>query len=455
MEESAKRVPPRRTVDIESLDGEARGVGRLVDAEGVSGKVIFVEGALPGERVEFSSYRKKASFEQATTTAILKESAMRVVPRCRFFGTCGGCSMQHLDTRAQVAVKQRVLEDDLQHLGKVTASNILRPIHGPSWGYRFRARLSVRYVPRKGGVLIGFHERRSSFVADMSSCEVLPPAVSALLVPLRALVASLSIRDRLPQIELAVGAEITALVLRVMDPPTAIDEQRLRDFADQHHIQFWLQPKGPDTAYPFHPADVELDYSLPQFNVRMPFRPTDFTQVNHAVNRVLISRALGLLAPRADERVLDLFCGLGNFTLPLARHAREVVGIEGSASLIARAIGNAQLNGLAHRTRFECRNLFEMTADDWRALQRFDRLLIDPPREGAAAVVHSLAELAEAGEQALLPARIVYVSCNPATLARDAGVLVHSAGYRLSGAGVVNMFPQTSHVESIAVFERI
>jgi len=361
--------------------------------------------------------------------------------------------MQHLDVRAQIAVKQRVLEDNLAHLAKLRAETIFRPIHGPSWGYRYRARLTVRNVVKKGGVLVGFHERKSSYVADMTSCEVLPPHVSDLLVPLRRMVEGLSIRDRMPQIELAVGATVTALVLRVLEPINAADEQLLREFANAHNVQFWLQPKGPDSVVPFYPLHAQLDYTLPEFGIRMPFLPTDFTQVNHQINRVLVGRALRLLAPARNDRVLDLFCGIGNFTLPLARLAREVVGIEGSETLTARALANAKENGVDGHTSFASRNLFEVSADDMRALGHFDKFLVDPPREGALAVSKALADIAQSGEGPL-PRRIVYVSCNPATLARDAGLLVHEAGYRLKGAGVVNMFPHTSHVESIALFER-
>ena len=451
---ASSSAPHRAPIlEIESLDMEARGVGRLVDEDGQPGKVIFVEGALPGERVTYSSFRKKPSYEQAQVVDVLRESALRTTPQCRFFGTCGGCSMQHLDVRAQVAIKQRVLEDNLWHLAKLRPETVFRPIHGPSWGYRYRARLTVRHVAKKGGVLVGFHERKSSYVADMTSCEVLPPHVSAMLVPLRRLVESLSIRDRLPQIELAVGSSVTALVLRILEPLSVEDEARLRVFADEHGVQFWVQSKGPDTAVPFYPLDVALDYTLPEFGIRMPFKPTDFTQVNHAINRVLVGRAVRMLAPRRADRVLDLFCGLGNFTLPLARLAREVVGIEGSEALTARALANAKENGVDGHTSFACRNLFEITADDMRALGAFDKFLVDPPREGALAVAKALADIAQSGDGPL-PARIVYVSCNPATLARDAGLLVHEAGYRLKGAGVVNMFPHTSHVESIALFER-
>jgi len=440
-------------IEIKSLDMEAQGVGRATAEDGSEGKVIFVEGALPGERVLYASFRKKAAFEQALLIKILRESVMRTRPKCPYFSKCGGCSMQHLDVRAQIAVKQRVLEDNLQHIGKLHAETIYRPIHGPSWGYRYRARLAVRLIAGKGGALVGFHEKKSSFVADMETCDVLHPNVSALLMPLRLLVRDLSIRDRVPQIEVAVGAEITALVLRILEPLTPEDEALLRTFADAHGVQFWLQPKGPETAYPFYPLGQELAYTLPEFGIRMPFKPTDFTQVNHQINRVLVSRALRLLAAQRTDRVLDLFCGIGNFTLPLARVAREVVGIEGSAGLTERALENARTNGVHEHTSFACRNLFEITADDFRALGPFDKILIDPPRDGALAVSKALGEIAQSGE-GVLPKRIVYVSCNPATLARDAGVLVRDAGYRMKGAGVVNMFPHTSHVESIALFER-
>jgi 23S rRNA (uracil1939-C5)-methyltransferase len=450
-------------IEILSLDMEARGVGRLVNEDGSPGKVVFVEGALPGERVRYATYRRKSKFEQATLVEVLRTSSMRVKPPCPVFDTCGGCSMQHLDMRAQIAVKQRVLEDNLVHLARLRPDMMFRPIHGPSGGYRFRARLSVRHVSTQSGVLVGFHERKSSHVVDMTSCEVLPAHVSAMLGPLREMIGAMSIRERLPQIELAIGqgangTRVTALVLRILDPVNADDEALLRAFADRHHVQFWLQSKGPDTAFPFYPvepgSDGGLAYLLPEYNVRMPFRPTDFTQVNHQINRVLVHRALQLLAPERGDRVLDLFCGIGNFTLPLARIAREVMGIEGSEALTRRALENARTNGIEDRTSFASRNLFELTADDLAALGAFDKYLIDPPRDGAHAVAKALAQLHERGDGVLLPKRIVYVSCNPSTLARDAGVLVQEAGYQLRGAGVVNMFPHTSHVESIALFER-
>ena len=433
---------PTAPLYIESLDHEGRGVAHL------DGKAIFVEGALPGELVIHSSYRKKPAYEQAQVTQIVKASPNRVLPRCRWFGVCGGCSHQHLHESAQVAAKQRVLEDCFDHIGKVTPETMLSPIHGPAWGYRTRARLSVRNVIKKGGVLVGFHEKRSSYVADMTSCEVLPPQVSALLPLFRAFVADLSIRDRLPQIELAQGDNVTVLVLRILEPLSAEDETKVRDFADRHGVQFWLQPKGPDTAYPFHPLDApELSYSLPEFDLVMPFRPTEFTQVNHGINRMLVRRAMRMLDAQPGEHIADFFCGLGNFTLPIARSGAQVLGIEGSQGLVERAIENSMRNGLSDNTEFRVADLFQMTPESYAALGAFDKLLIDPPRDGAIEVVKSLPETGG-------PRRIVYVSCNPATLARDAAVLVHQKGYALKAAGVANMFPHTAHVESIALFER-
>jgi len=439
-------------IDIESLDMEARGVGHLQNEDGTQGKVIFVEGALPGERVSFESFRRKPKWEAATMTALHRESALRTRPKCVYFGHCGGCAMQHVEPSAQVAIKQRVLEDNFKHIGKVAPQTMMPPVHGPTWGYRYRARLSVRFVRKKGAVLVGFHERKSSFVADMKTCEILPPHVSAMLVPLRELVASLSIMEQMPQIELAVGHEVTALVLRILAPLTADDEAKLRAFADEWNIQWWLQPKGPDTVYCFYPTDRELYYALPEFGIRMPFKPTDFTQVNHQINRVLVSKALRLLDVQPQDRVADLFCGLGNFTLPLATQAREVVGIEGSTALTDRALANARANGVDGKTSFHCRNLFEAKTEDFVALGKFDRMLIDPPREGAMEVCLAIAGLNDVQPE-LKPGRIVYVSCNPSTLARDAAVLVTQAGYVMRQAGVVNMFPHTAHVESIAVFD--
>lgn len=430
-------------LDIESLDLEARGVAHR------EGKVVFVEGALPGERVEASVVRRKPSYEKARTQRVLRASSQRVEPRCPHFGVCGGCAMQHLHPQAQVAVKQRVLEDAFGHIGKLKPATILPPMHGPTWGYRYRGRLSVRLVPRKGGVLVGFRERHSSYVADMTECHVMPKHVSDILVPLRRMVESLSMPNRIPQIEVAVGDRTTALVLRHMEPLNDNDLSILRAFAQTWKISWWLQPKGPDSVHLLDPADEGLlAYTLPDFGLRMQYRPTDFTQVNPYINRSLVARALNLLEVAPEHRVADLFCGLGNFTLPLATLAREVVGIEGSSALTDRALQAAAAHGLQGKTRFATLNLFEVDVAWLRELGYFHRLLIDPPREGAEAVARALATLADDER----PGRIVYVSCNPATLARDAAIMKHKGGYILEAAGVVNMFPHTGHVESIAVF---
>ena len=429
------------SVLIESLDHEGRGVAHD------EGKAIFINGALPGERVEYTVFRNKPSFAFAHLSQLLRESSSRVTPRCPHFGVCGGCSLQHMDAAAQVAAKQRILEDNLRHIGGIRPEQIMSPIHGPSWGYRYRARMSVRLVVKKGGVLVGFHEKKSGFIADMHHCEVLPPHIARLIDPLRALIGGLSQPDRLPQIEFSLGEDVDVLVLRVLDRLTPADEDQLRRFADTYAIQWWLQTKGPDTALPFYPLDSPaLSYRLPEFDIEMPFKPTEFTQVNPYVNRILVRRAMALLDPQPGDRIADLFCGLGNFTLPMARRGAQVVGFEGSAALVARATANSAHNKLSDLTEFKALNLFEVTEQDVAAWGHFDKLLIDPPRDGAAELVKALS-----GE---LPMRIVYVSCNPATLARDAKELVTQKGYRMASVGIANMFPHTTHVESIALFER-
>ncbi len=468
----AADLPPG-WLEVTSMDMDAQGVARRPD-----GKVVFIDGALPFEWVSANTHRKKNNWEQASLTAIHRESPQRVRPGCPHFGlhagACGGCKMQHLHVGAQVAVKQRVLEDNLWHLGKVKAEMVLRPIEGPAWGYRYRARLAVRHVAKKGKVLVGFHERKSRYIADMEVCPVLPPHVSALLMPLRELIASLDARDTCPQIELACGDDVTALVLRHLEQLSDADLDRLRAFAGAHGVQWWLQPKGPDTVRLLDEGGPQLAYALPDFGITMPFKPTDFTQVNPHINRVLVTRALRLLDAGRDDRVIDWFCGLGNFTLPIATQAREVVGIEGSEALVARSRENYRKNqegrpqgqALAPTT-FVARNLFEMTPEMLIADGVAGKWLVDPPREGAFALAKALADIHQArigaedapplpasAEGWTPPQRIVYVSCNPATLARDAGLLVHQAGYRCVAAGVVNMFPHTAHVESMAVFER-
>ena len=392
----------------------------------------------------------------------------RVAPRCPHFGVCGGCTLQHADPALQVAAKQRALEDALARIGRVRPETLLPPIAGPAWGYRYRARLSVRDVPKKGGVLIGFHERKSSYVADMRECHVLPPKISALLPALRTLVESLSIRTRLPQIELAVGERLRPQASRGARPPRptrsstrsccasssrcrVTDEAKLVAFADAHGVEFWLQPGGPDTVAPFYPPGATLAYTLPEFDVALPFAPTDFTQVNAAINRVLVRRAVQLLDPRPGERVADFFCGLGNFTLPIARRGAHVDRRRGQQGARRACAGE-------RRTQRACgpddvrraRTCSRRRRRFVEALGPLDRALIDPPREGAIELVKALPHATMRARFA----RIVYVSCNPATLARDAAVLVHERGYRLAAAGVVNMFPHTAHVESMAVFER-
>ncbi|WP_424316877.1 23S rRNA (uracil(1939)-C(5))-methyltransferase RlmD [Castellaniella sp.] len=432
------------TLDIESLDLEGQGIAHH------EGKVVFTEGALPGERVLARVKRRKPSFDKAKVERVLRPSSQRTQPPCPHFGVCGGCAMQHLEPAAQMAVKQRSLEDALEHIGKVKPLQILPALQGPTFGYRHRARLSVRLVQKKGGMLVGFRERGSSYVADMQTCLVLPPHVSALLMPLRELIGGLSRPDRMPQIEVAVGDESTVFCLRHLEPLTPDDLDRLRAFGVRHRIDWWLQPKGPETAHPLDPARADvLAYALPAYGLRMHYRPADFTQVNPYINQALIARSLTLLDVQPGDRVADLFCGLGNFSLPLATQGRAVVGIEGSATLVARAREDAARQGLADKAEFAELNLFEVDTDWLRGLGHFDRMLIDPPREGALAVAQALAALAPDER----PRRIVYVSCNPATLARDAGMLCHVGGWTLKAAGAVNMFPHTGHVESIAVFE--
>ena len=438
---STPKYPPR-IAQVESLDFEGHGVAHI------DGKTIFIDGALPFETVEYSTYRKKPNFENAQAMAILKESFVRATPRCPHFGVCGGCSMQHMEFTAQVAAKQRVLEENLKRIGNVETETLLPALYGPAWNYRHRARLSARHVAKKGTVLVGFHEKRSSFICDMTECHILPERISKQLPALRELVMQLSIRERMPQIELAAGDHVDVLVFRNMDAITPADETLFRDYADKWNVQIWLQPKGPDTAHPLYPLDApQLSYSLPEFGITMPYKPTEFTQVNPQINRVMVERALKLLDPQPSERIADMFCGLGNFTLPIARSGATVLGMEGSQQLVARALENAQKNGLDRHTEFAVANLFEMT-EDWLArLGPFDRMLIDPPRDGAMELVKSIPEVGG-------PKRIVYVSCNPATLARDANVLVNVKGYKLKAAGVMNMFPHTAHVESMAWFEK-
>lgn len=441
---------------IESLDHVGQGIARE------DGKTIFVEGGLPGERVSWLSYRRKPNFEMARVTEIHKAASARVEPRCPHFGVCGGCSLQHADPNLQIATKQRVLEDNLQHIGHVRPGAVYAPISGPTWHYRFRARVSVRLVPKKGGVLVGFHERRSSYIADMTSCSILPKPMSDMLVPLRHLIEGMSQPDRMPQIEMAVGEHPAdsdpktldiVLVLRHLEPLTEDDQVRLSVFGQQYGVRWFLQPGGPATVHPLDPNDAPLlSYQLPNFGLTLHFAPTEFTQVNPAINHALVTKAMRLLAAQPGERVADMFCGLGNFTLPIARSGAQVVGVEGSEALVKRAAENAEHNGLGHLTSYFAANLFLDCQPVLERMGKLDRMLIDPPREGATELVKALPDAEQPRGDA--PHTIVYVSCNPATLARDAGILVNVKGYVLEGAGIANMFPHTAHVESIALFRR-
>lgn len=431
-----------KPASIESLDQEGRGVAH------VAGKAIFIDGALPGEQVLYQSERVKSTYEVAKTIEVLKASNQRVTPVCPHFGLCGGCKLQHFDFSSQVAAKQRMLEDNFKHIGKVTPVNILPPLYGPTWGYRHKARLSVRHVYKKERVLVGFNEKGTRYVADMDSCEVLVPAVSALIKPLQDMIIQLHLPESIAQIEVAVGeGDVVVLIFRIMEALSQDDEAILKAFADTHRVQIWTQTKGPDTIKPFYPLDgPQLQYSLPEFDLTYPFKPNEFTQVNPQINQVMIRRAMQLLKPTAGERIADFFCGIGNFSLPIARSGASVVGLEGLQNLVERAHESAALNAIKN-VEFGVADLFKVTSESLAELGQFDKWLVDPPRDGAYELVQAITE-----ETA--PSVIVYVSCNPATLARDAGVLVNEKGYSLSAAGVINMFPHTAHVESIALLQK-
>ncbi|HKJ70721.1 MAG TPA: 23S rRNA (uracil(1939)-C(5))-methyltransferase RlmD [Gammaproteobacteria bacterium] len=424
---------------IEDLDHDGRGVGRVAD------KVVFVDGALPVERVRFRYTKGGRRYDQAVTEAVLEASPNRVEPACPVFGVCGGCSLQHLDGEAQVAAKERLLRDNLERVGGLAPEAWLAPIDGPHWGYRAKARLSIRRV-RSKGVLVGFREQASSFVTQMNACPVLEPRLEALIEPLKGLVAGMSRPDRVPQAELTATEGDAVAVIRHLTALTDADRERLADFQQAHGAVLETQAGGPETAVPLDPErPAELFYRLPDFGLTLRFGSTDFIQVNAAVNRQLVSRALAQLDPRPGERVLDLFCGIGNFALPIAGAGAEVLGLEGEGALVERARANAESNGLAAGTEFRSADLDAVPLGEVPGVAGSDKVLLDPPRSGAVEAVKQLAE----GPR---PGRIVYVSCNPATLARDAGILAH-AGYRLAAAGIANMFPHTAHVESIARFE--
>ncbi len=438
-----KRKPlPTEPVEAEitSLSHDARGVTH------VDGKAVFIPGALPGERIMFRFTRRARRHDEGVVTEVLRAAAERVVPRCAHFGVCGGCALQHMGPDAQVRMKQDLLRETLIRIGRVEPERWLAPLRSEPWGYRRKARLGVRWVAKKGRVLVGFRERGSSFIADLSLCHVLRPEVGERLLALAALVESLSIRERLPQIEVAQGDGPTVLVFRVLDPPSAEDEAKLLAFASETGLHVYVQPGGNESIVPLPGQETELSYRLPAQGLELGFEPYDFTQVNLELNRRMIDQALTLLEPESGERVLDLFCGLGNFTLPIARRAGSVVGVEGDGGLVARGRHNAERNGIAN-VGFQVADLYgePTAAAPWHS-QRFDRALLDPPRSGAREVLDPLV--------ATGVRRLVYVSCYPSTLARDAEHLVHEHGFRLTAAGAMDMFPHTAHLESMAVFER-
>ena len=422
---------------IVDLTEEGRGVAR------VDGKVVFVDGALPGEQVRYRLTRRRRDADEADVTAVLTPSPDRVAPPCPHFGLCGGCSVQHLAPAAQLRLKEKQLLDAFARIGKVKPEEIAAPLAGPTWGYRRRARLSVKHVPKKGGVLVGFRERLSPFVAAIDSCAVLDPRVGSKLKALATLIGELSLRDQIPQIEVA-AVDVVALVLRVMRPPTTDDLTKLRAVAAQHDVRFYLQTGGYDSVAPLDPADAPLTYSPDGSALALEFAPTDFIQVNGEVNQRMVRQALEWLDVRAGDQVLELFCGLGNFTLPLARAGAQVTAVEGETGLVRRAEQNAQRNDVA--ARFFKSDLFNPDSRDAWLAQKYSRVLLDPPRAGAAEIIP---HIAKTGAE-----RIVYVSCHPGTLARDVGVLVHQHSYRLVRAGVMDMFPHTSHVESMALLVR-
>ncbi len=429
---------PPFTVRIEDLSHEGRGVARR------EGKAIFVEGALPGEEVSCVYTARRGRHDEARVSAVLTPAPERVQPRCAHFDICGGCALQHLEPTAQLALKQRWLLDSLRHIGKVQPEQVFEPMVGPLWGYRRRARLGVKWVEKKGRVLVGFRERHSAFLADLRRCEVLDERVGGLLEELAQLIETLSIRDRIPQIEIAGGDDVMGLNFRVLTAPSTTDLAQFQAFGERHNLALYLQSGGPDSVRPIVPASPALNYRLPDFDLSLEFQPWHFIQINAAINRRLVERACDLLEIGPKDRVLDLFCGLGNFTLALARRAREAVGVEGDAGLVEWAARNAEHNGIVNTAFYAADLTGDVSAQPW--LQGgYDRILLDPPRSGALELMPRLATLGAR--------RIVYVSCHPATLARDVDELVHRFGYQLIGAGVVDMFPHTAHVESVAVLQ--
>ena len=434
-----KKIPQEPvSVKIESLSHEGRGIAH------VEGKTVFVSGALPGEEVLFQYKKRRSKFDEAHTLEVKNPAAERIDAKCEFFGICGGCSLQHMQHEFQIEHKQSVLIEQLKHIGNVEPKSVIPPLTGPQWGYRRRARLGVKYVEKKGRVLVGFREKYSPFVADINRCEVLHPSVGLLLEPLQSLIAELSLIKQIPQIEVAVGDDVTALVFRHLADFTDKDMVKLKDFGEKYNIDIYLQSGGLDSVVPLDGITPrELSYALTEFDVTLNFQPTDFTQVNLEINRAMVPRALELLEVNSEDRVLDLFCGIGNFTLPLARKASRVLGIEGDHGLVERAKQNATSNNI-NNVDFRAVDLAKDDLDEDFLHDGFNKLLMDPARTGAQEVIQKM-------DLSLID-RIVYISCNPATLARDAGILVNKKGFTLKQAGIMDMFPHTTHVESIAVF---
>lgn len=427
---------------IEDMTHEGNGVTRL------DGKTVFVAGTLTGEKVQYRQVKRGKNFDEADLLEVLDASPDRVTPKCEYFGYCGGCSLQQMDASKQIEYKEKILIDNLQRIGGVSAQTMLEPLTGPHWHYRRKARLGVKDVPKKGRVLVGFREKRAPYIADIKSCQVLEKSVGLKLNDLSEMIEQLSIKAKLPQIEVAIGDNAVGLVLRVLEAPTEEDLNIIRAFANEEGFAIWLQPKGPDSIYPLDDHKTQLYYELPDFDTRVNFLPSDFTQINPELNKKMVKQAVEMLDVHAGQQVLELFAGLGNFTVPLARQAGnegEVVTVEGDATLVARGEDNAKQNGCTNTTGYVA-NLYEdCTNEPWYG-RKFDRVLIDPPRSGAAEILPMIA--------AASPEKIVYVSCHPGTLARDAGILVNDHGYTLVQAGAMDMFPHTAHVESIALFEK-
>jgi 23S rRNA (uracil1939-C5)-methyltransferase len=434
------KLLPAQQLDVVDLSHEAQGIARL------DGRAIFIDGALPGETVEVQLLQRRKGVQEAKLIRVVKASADRVEPKCQHYAMCGGCAEQHLSPERQLQLKQTQLLDNMARIGKVDVPTVLPPLQADVWNYRRRARLGARWVPQKNRTLVGFRERSNSKLADISRCEVLREPLSSLIEPLSMLLGSLSVRDRVPQVEAAVADNVTALVIRILDDLTEADHVALHAFRVQHGVQIYLQREGYDSIKPLHAETVQpLIYALPQFKLEFEFLPNDFIQVNGALNEQMVALALQLLAVEPQDEVLDLFCGLGNFSLPLAQQAARVLGIEGEATLVERARDNARRNGLSN-VEFMVANLFEEHADSPFARRKFNKVLLDPPRAGAREI---LPVIAKCGAQ-----RVVYISCHPGSLARDTDILVHELGYTLQSAGVLDMFPHTAHVESVAVFDR-